>query len=159
MLGMKKPHVIVRCPNKHNIIYTVEKKSDDIDVVFEPFVEEVKRKRTKMDKVIIFCRSYNDLTDPPGYPNVAKFRIVDKFSASNSPGIKNQILSIFSIPNGHLWIVIATVAFGMDIDCPNIRQVVHWSPPANCESYIQETGHAGRDGQTAYSICNSVLFE
>ena len=95
MLGMKKPHVIVRCPNKHNIIYTVGKKSDDIDVVFEPFVEEVKRKRTKMDKVIIFCRSYNDLTDPPGYPNVAKFRIVDKFSASNSPGIKNQILSIF----------------------------------------------------------------
>lgn len=51
--------MIVRCPNKHNIIYTVEKKSDDIDVVFEPFVEEVKRKRTKMDKVIIFCQSYN----------------------------------------------------------------------------------------------------
>lgn len=48
--------MIVRCPNKHIIIYTVEKKSDDIDVVFEPFVEEVKRKRTKMDKVIIFCR-------------------------------------------------------------------------------------------------------
>lgn len=53
--------MIVRCPNKHNIIYTVEKKSDDIDVVFEPFVEEVKRKRTKMDKVIIFYQSYNCL--------------------------------------------------------------------------------------------------
>lgn len=82
---------------------------------------------------------------------MVKFRIVYKFSACNSPGIKNQILSTFSIPNGRLWIVIATVAFGMGIDCPNIRQVVYWSPPANCESYIQETGHAGRDGLTAYA--------
>ena len=36
ILGMKKPHIIVRCPNKQNIVFSVEKKYDDIDIVFKP---------------------------------------------------------------------------------------------------------------------------
>ena len=60
MLGMRKPHMIVRCPNKPNIIFTVEKNVDDIDVVFKPLVDDVKLKRTKMGRIIIFCRGYND---------------------------------------------------------------------------------------------------
>ena len=166
ILGMKKPHIIVRCPNKQNIVFSVEKKYDDIDIVFKPLVEELKLKRTKMDKVIIFCRSYEHcssiycyfkdalkdyFTDPPGYKDVSNFRVVDRFSACNSPSIKNHILSAFSSPNGRLRIVIATVAFGMGIDCPNIRRIIHWGPPSDIESYIQETGRAGRDGDTAYA--------
>ena len=166
MLGMRKPHMIVRCPNKPNIIFTVEKKVDDIDVVFKLLVDEVKLKRTKMDKIIIFCRGYNycssiysyfkdalkgSLTDPPGYYDIARFRIVDKFSACNSPAVKNQVLSSFLSPNGRLRVVIATIAFGMGIDCPNIRQIIHWNPPSDMEAYIQETGRAGRDGMVAYA--------
>ena len=86
-----------------NIIYSVDKKYADIDIVFKPLIEELKLKRMNMDKVIIFCRSYKDslkggLTDPVGYPNVAKFRIVDMFSACNSSSVKNQILHTFSQP-------------------------------------------------------------
>ena len=91
------------------------------------------------------------LSDPPGYYDISRCAIVDKFSTCNSPAVKNQILSSFSTPNGRLQVVIATIAFGMGIDCPNIRQIIHWNPPSDMEAYIQETSRAGRDGMVAYA--------
>ena len=50
--------------------------------------------------------------------------------------------------------MIATVAFGMGLDCPNIRHVLHWGPPEDIELYLQETetSRAGRDGNPASAI-------
>lgn len=58
--------------------------------------------------------------------------------------VKDQIVQLFSMESS-LRLVIATVAFGMGVDCPDVRQVISFGIPSDCESYVQETGRAGRD--------------
>ena len=92
----------------------------------------------------------DNFTDPAGAPDLSRFRLVDMFTSCTDDDVKKQILHSFSVPS-KLRIVIATSSFGMGIDCPDIREIVHLGAPADLETYIQETGRGGRDGNITFA--------
>ena len=112
------------------------------------------------DCYIIFCRTYNDNSEIfellvlelansrlliTATESGQTVRVCKKFTACSSPNTKKKIIASFTDPNGAVRIVVATVAFGMGIDSPNVRYVIHWGPPEDLESFVQESGHGGRD--------------
>ena len=58
----------------------------------------------------------------------------------------------FSKSDTSLRLVIATSAFGMGVDCPDIRTVIHWGLPSTLEEYVEETGKSGLDGYPATAV-------
>lgn len=82
---------------------------------------------------------------------ISDFRLVDMFTSATEQRVKQSILNSFS-KDLHLRIVICTIAFGMGIDCADVRQVVHWGPSKDVEGYMQESGRAGRDGKHSCAL-------
>ncbi len=77
---------------------------------------------------------------------------MDIFTHCTHQSVKNKILEQFTQTDSPLKLVIATVSFGMGVDCPRVRQIIHWGIPEDVEMYIQESGRAGRDGESARAI-------
>ena len=79
-------------------------------------------------------------------------RIAEIYTRGSTVFMKETILNHFVKPNSTIRIVIATIAFGMGLDIPDIHQIIHVGLSNEIELYVQESGRGGRDGQLTKAI-------
>ncbi|XP_066920183.1 recQ-like DNA helicase blm-1 [Clytia hemisphaerica] len=159
-LGMTDPSRYIAVPHKSNIKYFVVKTSTrDPDENFGHIIEELRQKKYKAPRGIIFCRLTDHVTaifgafkralksDFPDY-TVRPFAM---FHCYTQEEIQKFIIQSFSDPEGSVRVLIATIAFGMGVDCKDLNIALHYGPPSATEDYFQETGRAGRNGKPSYA--------
>ena len=168
-IGMHKPKVVALSPDKENITYHVGTFSS-ISETFHSVLKKLSIERTNFPRMIIYTRSFvicadifmyfqkglgESITDPVDAPNLSEFRLVDMYTSVVEQSQRDIILNLFT-RESQLRIVVATVAFGMGVDCVNVQQIIHVGPPDDPESYIQETGRAGRNKARSLATLLSV---
>ena len=98
---------------------------------------------------IVYCATRNQTEQLAAFLQ-EKGVAADRFHAGLTPEIKKTVQESFI--NGELRAIIATNAFGMGIDKPDVRVVIHADIPGSLENYLQEAGRAGRDQQAAHCV-------
>ena len=76
---------------------------------------------------------------------------MDMFLSCTDTIVKDSIIEMFT-RSSWFRVVIATVAFGMGVDCPDVRQITHVAAPTDVESYVQETGRGGCNGAPTLAL-------
>ena len=142
-LGLKKPEIFTTSFDRKNIFLEVQpKKSGESQVI--DFL-----KNHKDESGIIYCTSRRQV-DELFVSLKKKGYSVLNYHAGLPDDVRGEHQQLFI--EDKVKIIVATVAFGMGIDKPNVRFVINFDLPKSIEEYYQEIGRAGRDGQQAWAL-------
>ena len=138
------------------------------DELCASLAHELMDARVNTPKTVLFCRTSLEcaeiyaqlkrrlniyITEPPGLPNILEFHLINLFISATTPDKREKIILVeFCKSNTGLRLLIATSAFGMGIDIPDITRIINCKVPNTIEELVQQTGRAGRDGRAADAI-------